>query len=439
LTVFAAIFVPDEVRECVSDSAWVEAMLEVERALATAGATVGVVPESAAAMIAERSRGAAINPEQLAREGRRTGNPVEPLVRALRAEVGGEAAGYVHRGATSQDVMDTAAMLIARCALDVILATLDRAAAACARQVETHRTTPMVARTLLQQAVPTTFGFKAAGWLVGLLDARAALLRVRADGLAAELGGAAGTLAVFGDRGPEALARFAAELGLPEPTLPWHTNRVRVAELGAALAIAAGAAAKIGLDAALLAQSEVAEAAGPGGGSSTMPQKRNPVGSALALACAQNACAAAATLIASLPQEHERAVGAWHAEWDALTSALAFTGGAVAAVADDVEGLTVDPERMHDNLAAADGAVLTERIATRLADQVGAGDAHDLLATIAGHARDRGRPLRDELADDDRVSLTNDELERLLDPTTYLGATGAFADRALERFASERP
>jgi 3-carboxy-cis,cis-muconate cycloisomerase len=233
------------------------------------------------------------------------------------------------------------------------------------------------------------------------------------------------------------LTHFAAALELAEPTLPWHTNRVRVAELGAALAIAAGAAAKIGLDAALLAQNEVAEASEPGGGSSTMPQKRNPIGSALTLACARHAGAAAATLIAALPQEHERALGAWHAEWDALADALAFTGGAVAAGADVVEGLRVDEERMGANLAAADGAVVTERIASRLADDVGA-EAHDLLAAVVERARDSGRPLRDELVADEHVTLAPDELDRLLDPTTYLGATGAFVDRALERFENER-
>jgi 3-carboxy-cis,cis-muconate cycloisomerase len=437
LTLFAAIFVPDELRECVSERAWVEAMLEAESALAGAGAAVGAVPADAAAAIAERCQAASFDPEDLARQGRRAGNPVEPLVRALRSEVGGAAARYVHHGATSQDVMDTAAMLVARRALDLILDALERAAAACARHAEAHRATQMVARTLLQQAVPTTFGFKAAGWLVGLLDARKALLRVRASGLSAELGGAAGTLAAFGDRGPDVLTHFAAALELAEPTLPWHTNRVRVAELGAALAIAAGAAAKIGLDAALLAQNEVAEASEPGGASSTMPQKRNPIGSTLTLACARHAGAAAATLIAALPQEHERAVGAWHAEWDALTDALASTGGAVAAVADVLDGLSVDSERMRANLAAADGAVLTERIAARLADEIGAGDALDLLARVADRSRGGARTFRDELVADERVTLAPDELDRLFDPTTYLGATGAFVDRALERFESE--
>jgi 3-carboxy-cis,cis-muconate cycloisomerase len=438
LTLFGAIFVPDEVRECVSDRAWVDAMLAVERAVANAGAAVGAVPADAAAAIAERCRDATFDAERLAMEGRRVGNPVEPLVRALRKEVGGEAARYVHRGATSQDVMDTAAMLVARRALDAILKALDHAAAACARHAETHRGTPMVARTLLQQAVPTTFGFKAAGWLVCLLDARVMLLRVRADGLAAELGGAAGTLALFGDRGPAALERFAAELELAEPTVPWHTNRVRIAELGAALAIAAGAAAKIGLDTALLAQNEVAEAPEPGGGSSTMPQKRNPVGSTLALACARNACAAATTLIGAVPQEHERAVGAWHAEWDALTNALAFTGGAVASAAEVVERLSVDQGRMRDNLTTADGAVVTERIAARLLDEGGVDDVHDLLSAVADRVRTTGHTFRDELAADEGVKLAPEELDRLLDPTTYLGATAAFVERALERWESER-
>ena len=224
-----------------------------------------------------------------------------------------------------------------------MLAELDRLADGCAELARTHRSTPMAARTLLQQAVPTTFGLKAAGWLVGVLEARRRLAAVRDERLAAQLGGAAGTLAALGDDALEIVRLYAQELGLAEPLLPWHANRQRVAELGAALDAAAGAAAKVGRDIVLLAQSEVGEVAeASGGGSSTMPQKRNPVRSTLAVACARLAHAHAGVLLGELAHEHERAVGGWHAEWEALSGALAFAGGAAAAAADAVAGLEVD-------------------------------------------------------------------------------------------------
>jgi len=237
LTVFAAIFVPEPLTEAVSDGAWVGAMLEAEAALAAAEASAGVIPADAADAIAKACRAGGLDVAELARDGRAIGNPAEPLVRVLRARVGGDAARYVHYGATSQDVMDSASMLVAKRALALILEELDGVAAACARLAEEHRSTPMAARTLLQQAVPTTFGLKAAGWLVGVVDARVSLAGVP---LKAQLGGAAGTLAPLGDKGPEVLSRFAQELGLAEPVLPWHTRRVRIAELGNALGAPAG-------------------------------------------------------------------------------------------------------------------------------------------------------------------------------------------------------
>ncbi len=233
MSTFAPLFVPDELREAVSGRAWLEAMLDAERALARAGALAGVVPAPAAAAIAEACAGDGYDWEQLLREGRRTGNPAEPLVRALVARVGEETARWVHLGATSQDVMDTAAMLVTRRALDLVLAELDRVTSACAALARSHRDTPMAGRTLLQQAVPTTFGLKAAGWLVAVLDARARLAQLRNGALAAQLGGAVGTLAALGEHGLEIARLYARELDLAEPTLPWHTNRVRIAELGA--------------------------------------------------------------------------------------------------------------------------------------------------------------------------------------------------------------
>ncbi|MGZ8716753.1 MAG: lyase family protein, partial [Gaiellaceae bacterium] len=271
MSTFGALFVPAPLREAVSDAAWLDAMLDVERALVNAGASAGVVPAGAAAAVAEQCDPALYDVGKLCEAGRATGNPAEPLVRALRERVGGDAARWVHVGATSQDVMDSAAMLVARNALGLIDDELEGVARACARLAEEHRDTVMAARTLLQQAVPTTFGLKAAGWLVAVLDARSRIGRLT---LPAQLGGAAGTLAVFGENGPEVVRLFAVELDLAEPPLPWHAHRGRVAELAGALGAVGSASAKIGLDVVLLAQTEVGEVSeAEGGGSSTMPHK----------------------------------------------------------------------------------------------------------------------------------------------------------------------
>jgi len=345
---FSAIFVPDELADALSDRAWLEASLDAERALVNAEALAGLVPEATAAAVAAALLVELYDCAALARDGRAAGNPVEPLVRAIRAEVGAEHAAAVHLGATSQDILDSAAMLVARRALRLIDEELGGAAEACARLAEEHRGTVMAARTLLQQAVPTTFGYKAAGWLVGVVEARA---RLAALELPAQLGGAAGTLAALGNDGPNVLRLYAAELDLREPTLPWHTLRTPLVELAGALAGAAGVAAKIGGDVVLLAQTEVAEVTEvEAGASSTMPHKRNPTNAILADACARHARANAGVLLESAVQEHERATGAWHAEWHALTTALAATGGAAAAIRRSLDGLQVDVARMRANI-----------------------------------------------------------------------------------------
>jgi 3-carboxy-cis,cis-muconate cycloisomerase len=386
VTPFEAIFVPDDLRAVVSDRAWLAALLAAERALAEAEARVGLIDEASAVAVA-----AACDPElydagELAAAGRAGGNPVIPLVAAVRERVGGGPAASVHRGATSQDILDTAAMLVARDALGIVDRELAGAAQACAGLAEAHRGTVMAARTMLQQAVPTTFGAKAAAWLVGLVDARRRLLDVR-ETLPAQLGGAAGTLAAFGSSGQEVLRLYAETLDLREPVVPWHTLRLPVAELGAALAGAAGAAAKIGGDVVLLAQTEVREVAeAEPGGSSTMPHKQNAVAAVLALACERHARANAAILLEGLVGEHERSAGAWHAEWHALNGALAATGGAAAAVHRSLAGLQVDADRMRANI---DPATLAE-------------------AERFGIAANR--------------------------PDDYLGAAGAFVERALAHY-----
>jgi 3-carboxy-cis,cis-muconate cycloisomerase len=435
MTAFGPLFVPEQLLAAASDHAWFEAMLEFESALARAKAAAGIVPAEAAEVIADACRPELYDLGELLEQGRAVGNPAEPLVRALRQRVGDDAGGHVHQGATSQDVIDTAAMLVSRCALDLIRVELDRVAARLAELAEEHRSTPMAARTLLQQAVPETFGYKTAGWLVAVLDARRRLAQVRTERLAVQLGGAAGTLAALEGQGPEVLRLLAAELDLAEPELPWHTNRTRVAELGGALDVCASVLAKIGLDLALLAQTEVAEVRERSdGGSSTMPQKRNPVRSVLARACAELVSGYASVLAGSIVQEHERAAGAWHAEWQALSGALTYTGGAAWNIAEALEGLDVDAVRMEQNLELTGGLIVTERVALAL----GRGDAHDVVRDAVLRSAESGRAFEQELRSDDRVELSDGELATALDPKTYLGSAETFVDRALERYRAER-
>ena len=429
-------------REAVSGEAWLQAFLDVERALASAEAKADVIPAAAAEAIASACLADRFDLQAIALDSRRAGNPVEPLVRALSAAVGSEAAPYVHRGATSQDVLDTAAMLVAQRTLDLIVAETDGVAASCAELADRHRSTLMAGRTLLQHALPTTFGLKAAGWLVAVLEARDGLDTIREGGLNVQLGGAAGTLASLGKDGVTVLRLFADELGLGEPVVPWHTNRVRIAALGAALDIAAGTSAKIALDVVLLAQTEVGEVAEPAnggrGGSSTLPHKQNPVGATLASACARGAHAAASLLTGAMAQEHERAAGAWHAEWRALGDALALTAGAASWIREVLEGLEVNEERMRANLDLTRGAVLAESVVTLVSDRLGRLEAQGLVREASLRAADSGRALRDELLEDPRVDVTPGELDAALDPVGYLGSADVFVDRALELYR-DRP
>ena len=439
MTPFATLFVPAELQDATSGQAWLAAMLDVEKALARAGALAGVIPADEATAIAKACSVDAFDWESLLLEGRLAGGPAEPLSRALAANVGEETARYVHLGATSQDVMDSAAMLVSRHALGLVLSELDRVAAACADLAGRFRDVPMAGRTLLQQAVPTTFGLKAAGWLVAVLDARQRLLDLREHGLAAQLGGAAGTLAALGEYGPEIASLYARELGLAEPMLPWHTNRVRIAELGAALDVAAGVLGKVALDVLLLAQTEVGEVreGGEGGGSSSMPQKRNVVGAVLARAAAELARAHASVLTGTLAQEHERAAGLWQAEWEALSGVLSTTGGAAASLAGALETLEVDEARMRANLELTGGAIAAERIAVILTERLGRSRARALVRDAALHAGATGRQLAEELASLD-TGLSADEIAAALDPSTYVGAAGELVDRALARYEAER-
>jgi len=441
MELFRPIFVPDEFKEAVSGTAWLRAMLEAEGALAVAQARAGLIPQGAAKTIVSCCDVDRFDPAETGRRGRSQGNPVPPLVRALTeavSEVSEDAARHVHKGATSQDIMDTAAMLVSRRALALILTEVDAISAACARLADTHRDTLMPGRTLLQQALPTTFGLKATGWLVSMLEATDKLREVRASGLAVQLGGAAGTLASLGPAGTQVLGEFSRELDLAEPTVPWHTDRSRIAEIGAALSLVAGVLGKISQDVILMAQTEVGEVAEPAGegrgGSSTLPHKRNPILSVTAAASARRVFDLSHTLQAALPQEHERAIGAWHSEWEALSDALALTGGAATAVREVTQGLEVYPEKMRKNLEATGGLLLAENVTTIVAEHLGRLKAHDLVTAASHRALEGGKPLREELLSGLGGVLSEEEIDAALDPAGYLGSAGKFVDRALKLY-----
>jgi 3-carboxy-cis,cis-muconate cycloisomerase len=421
---FAGVFARGAVAAAVSDGAWLQAMLDAEAALAHALASAGVIGAEEADAIAAACVADLYDAEEIGAAAAGIGNPVGPLVKALTAAVESPAAGHVHRGATSQDILDTAAMLVARRALEPLLEDLAGAEAAAARLAAEHRDTPMAGRTLLQQAVPITFGLVAAGWASGLSDAAAWLREVRETRLAAQLGGAAGTLASLGAAGPPVASAYARELGLAEPVLPWHTLRGRIGELAGALGVAAGAVAKPARDVVLLSQTEVAEVAeGTGGGSSTMPHKRNPVAAVAALGCAKQAPGLVATLLAAMEQEDQRAAGAWHSEWEPQTALLRVTGAAAAWLRESLEGLQVDAERMRANLEATGGRLLAERIGAVLASDHGRQEANEIVERAA-----REPSFADALG---ALGLDGADVERLLDPAGYLGAAGAFVDRYL--------
>ncbi|MGH3177151.1 MAG: lyase family protein, partial [Streptosporangiaceae bacterium] len=382
----------------VGDTAWLQAMLDAEAGLARALERAGLAPAGAGEAVTAAARAGNFNPNELGGLAALTGNPVPGLARALARQVPQTAVSAVHRGATSQDIVDTAAMLLAKRAIGVIAADLARAADAAAGLAAVHRDSIMIGRTLLQQAVPVTFGLVAAGWLTSLDEVRTGLDSV-GPRLAVQFGGAAGTLASLGEAGQRVTALFATELGLTVPVLPWHTDRLRIIDLGAALARVAAALGKIARDITLLAQSEVGEvsegpasSAGPAGGgapeargadqqtpaasprrggSSAMPHKHNPVASIAILGCTRQVPGLLATLAAASEQELQRAAGAWHAEWEPLTALLRLTGSASSWAADLLPGLIVDTSRMAANLAATKGLPLAEHVASLLAGVLG--------------------------------------------------------------------
>ncbi|MFD5308082.1 3-carboxy-cis,cis-muconate cycloisomerase [Streptomyces ardesiacus] len=418
------------------ERAYLRALLDAEAALTRAQAALGLAPaEAADAVSAAAADPAAFDAQSLAERARGGGNPVIPLVADLTEAVGEPYGPYVHRGATSQDILDTAAMLVAARTLDLLLPDLARTERALARLAAEHRDTPMPGRTLTQHAVPTAFGLKAAGWRSLVLDARDRITAVRAT-LPVQLGGAAGTLAAFGAYGaadPVGLpAAYARELGLVAPLLPWHTLRTPVADLAGALALVAGALGKIAVDVLTLSRTEIGEVAeGSGGGSSAMPHKANPVRSTLIAAAARRAPQLAATLYGSLAAEDERPAGAWHAEWEPLRDLLRLAGGAARDAAELAEGLRVRPDVMRAHLGLTHGLIVSERLSARLAPVLGRARAKELLTELAARTYAEDRDLGELLAE--VPELRDLDLAALTDPARYTGAAATLTDRALER------
>jgi len=454
---FDPLITTSELQSATGAAAWVGAMLRAEAALAKAEADNDVIPQTAADAIAATCAGARIDPGDLGRSGAAHANPVVPLVQQLRRLVPTEAASWVHWGATSQDILDTAAVLVIRDALDLIQSDLHDLGARCAELAAEHRDTLMAGRTLLRHALPITFGLKAAGWLDGIRLA-AGSLRYASDQLATQFGGAAGTLASLGAAGPAVSLRFAELLGLPEPVLPWHSARQRMALVAGAIAVAAGSAAKIAVDVALMMQDEVGEAFEPGGGSSAMPHKRNPARCVAVSAAWRRTSGLVPVILGSLSTEHERGVGGWQAEWSALANLLAAGGGAVAGARSIVAELYVVPGAMAANLAG-DGAMLAEAVTLALAPRLGHRQAAERAASAADRLAGRRQPANPgqprtgrhpasatdaaafaaELAADPVVAAVAgiDELRELADPARYLGATGTWIDRALAAYRND--
>ncbi|MEU2034240.1 class-II fumarase/aspartase family protein [Nocardia amamiensis] len=442
----------------VDDDAWIKAMLDVEIALARAQSRLGVIPESAADDITRAARSHRFDTEDLAVASRGAANPVVPLVAELTravTDIDATSANYVHRGATSQDILDTAAMLVTSRALAAIVGNLERIALALARLARRHRETPIAARTLGMHAVPTTFGAKTAGWLNAVLDAHERLVPLARGGLPIQLGGAAGTLAAYlecarettttaGDKSRRELAEclaneLAAQLSLAPTLVPWQTNRTPIIDVAGALAVASGALGKMAIDVMDLSRTELAEVREPAaegrGESSAMPQKRNPTLSTLIRTSALQVPALISTLHLAMLAEHERPAGAWHSEWQPLRECLLLVGGATATAVELVEGLEVDSARMLDNLNLTNGQIVSERLSAVLAPLLGKTMAKKTLQSASFRAEQTRRPLADVLAADTaiRARLSPADIAELLTPANYLGAAPDIVDFVLAR------
>jgi 3-carboxy-cis,cis-muconate cycloisomerase len=435
---YSELFGDAEVTAHLSSEAAVQAMLDVEVALVRAQAALDLIPRSAVAPVADAASAPHFDMRALAAEAARDGNVAIPLVRMLRQRVAAadaSAATRVHHGATSQDIIDTGLVLQLSRAVPLIAGRLNEAGQRMRALAAAHVDTVMPGRTWLRQATPVTFGLTAAGWSDALGRASTGLRSALHAASVIQFGGATGTLAAFGKDGLRVAETLAALLGLRVPTLPWHAHRDRMASLACALGLVCGTLGKIARDVALLSQTEIGELSlALTGGSSTMPHKHNPVGCAVALAAATRAPGLAATMLSAMPQELERGLGGWQAEWEVMTELAQLTGGAARAMAATLGALEVHRDRMRANLDATGGANMSEAVSLALTPRLGRDAAHATVASAASRAASEGRPLVDVLRSLPEVMehVGREVLEQLLDPTHYVGVAAELVERVLE-------
>ncbi len=439
------LFHSPSMAQVFSDSERIQTILHFEAALARAEAASGIVPEANARVIAAKCRVEDFDLILISQEAALSGNLAIPIVKQLTAIVAKDnkdAARFVHWGATSQDAIDTGVVLQLRCALELFDQDLERLSSILAALAEKHRGTPVVARTWMQQALPTTFGFVVAGWLEAILRHRVRLAEIRPRALALQFGGAVGTLAALGGNGPAVARALAHELKLALPAAPWHSHRDRIAEVATTLGLCMGTLGKIARDISLHTQTEVAELFEPvgegRGGSSTMPHKRNPVTCAIVLAAAHRVPPLVSTLLATMLQEQQRGLGGWHAEWETLPELVCLVGGALHHLAGMLPGLEVDVDRMRENLELTHGLIFAEAVSMALGDRMGKMPAHLLVEAACKKASEQKRYLIDVLREEPgwHGHLSPVDLESLFEVRNYLGSAEEFTSRVLSEAAN---
>ncbi len=437
--IYGALWGTAEMRALFSDATQLQLMLDVEAALARAEAKLGLVPQQVAEAITKAARVENLRIERIAEGTRETGVPVPALVSELGRAAGEEAARYIHLGATTQDILDTALVLQVRRAIEYLRRDLVALARRLAGRASEFRDTPMAGRTHLQQAVPITFGLKCAVWASPLAAHVERLDQAARRVLVVQFGGAAGTLAALGANGVAVAEALAHELGLGVPDLPWHVARDTMAEIVALLGLVCGSLSKFALDVTLLMQTEVAEVFEPHvpgrGGSSTMPQKRNPVAAEYIIAAARGVHGLVPLMLTAMAQDHERATGPWQSEALALPQCFVLCAGATAHALAIAGGMTIDAARMRRNLELGGGLIMAEAVSTGLGPVIGRAAAHHVLQRVSDRAIAEGKTLAQALRDDAEVRrlLSDEQIDRLTNPAAYLGSAGAFVDRVVAR------
>jgi 3-carboxy-cis,cis-muconate cycloisomerase len=442
--IFGTLYGTDEVRDLFSDRTHLQFMLDVEAALARAESKIGLVPASVADAISRAARVENLRLDYIADSTRRVGYPVVAIVKELGRIAGDEAARYIHLGATTQDILDTALVLQLRRAFSFVRRDLIALARALADRAAQFRDVPICGRTHLQHAVPTTFGLKCAVWAAPLVTHAERLDQAAPRILVVQLGGAAGTLAALGADGPAVVEALAEELALGVPDLPWHAQRDRFAETASLLGLICGSLSKFALDISLMMQTEVGEVSEPHeegrGGSSTMPQKRNPIASEYILGATRAVQALVPVMLGSMIADHERATGPWQSESLAIPQCVALTAGALAHALSIAQGMTIDVDRMRRNLELTGGLIMAEAIATALGPRIGRAAAEAAVARACNRSIAESVPLATVLRNDPELQphLADNEIDRLVDPALYLGSAGAFVDRVVARVGALR-